>query len=295
MNAVFEPSLLFMTDEDACDENKVATFVEQLTQHLSMMEEYKLAHFFWTDELEQLLWSPPQMQPWMSNYMWNALKIFHNLTEIIEEDANICQITPQLHILYSNFDAHQCFLKLIHQLINLQENFYLCLGVPNKLAFPQQYRFYCHCHANQLMPELLNTANDWLKYINVSEMFFPKNIDEFDANFEKGLTVIRQKNFNNKEILFDFEFSKNFKKSIINRRTFKEEIFIAIVKKLISTSAESAKSDLEDEFITKNKINEWRIRVTQRPSSTRIHYIIDKNGKIIFLHYYGEGEHDDGL
>ncbi len=37
------------------------------------------------------------------------------------------------------------------------------------------------------------------------------------------------------------------------------------------------------------------MRVTQRPSSTRIHYVVTKEGKIQFLQFYGEGEHDDGL
>ena len=63
---------------------------------------------------------------------------------------------------------------------------------------------------------------------------------------------------------------------------------------MIFTSAEAKNSDLHDEFITKNKINEWRIRVTQRPTSTRIHYKIE-DGVIRFLCYYGEGEHDDKL
>jgi hypothetical protein len=54
-------------------------------------------------------------------------------------------------------------------------------------------------------------------------------------------------------------------------------------------------SDWYDEFIIKNKINEWRIRVTQRPSSTRIHYVVKKDKTVQFLCYYGEGEHDDGL
>ena len=39
---------------------------------------------------------------------------------------------------------------------------------------------------------------------------------------------------------------------------------------------------------------DWKQAVTQRPSSTRIHYVLDDK-KLIFRQFYGEGEHDDGL
>lgn len=51
-------------------------------------------------------------------------------------------------------------------------------------------------------------------------------------------------------------------------------------------------SHLQDEYLKQKK--EYRFRITQRPSSTRIHYkYVDK--KMKFLRYYDEGEHDDGL
>ena len=65
------------------------------------------------------------------------------------------------------------------------------------------------------------------------------------------------------------------------------------MKKLILTSAEAGSSDLHDEYIAQKKVH--RIRVTQRPSSTRIQYKLTKEGRVQFLQYYGEGEHDDGL
>jgi hypothetical protein len=51
---------------------------------------------------------------------------------------------------------------------------------------------------------------------------------------------------------------------------------------------------LQDEFITSGGVNEFRMRITNRPTSKRVHYII-KNDILEFKNYYGVGEHDDGL
>ncbi len=98
--------------------------------------------------------------------------------------------------------------------------------------------------------------------------------------------------FEDRSLGNDYEFSKKFKKSVIYRRTLQFEIFMAVLKRLIYNAAEGQNSDLQDEWLKNSK--QYRIRATDRPTSTRIHYTIEDN-KIIFGSYYGEGEHDDGL
>ena len=300
MNAVFDPSLLFISDTDWFDEEKQDAFLEHLTNHLEIIDEYDICKIWWTDELQTILVGNPTMHPWFGSDLRNPIIVtisqkFYNRIENIIEFDNICEIKPNLTITYNNQNAQEHFLKLAHTLIEFNEKFYFSVGIQNILPAPNQYIFQCDCHNNSLEPTLLNMPTDWLQLVDIIEKFFPKTIDEFDEKFEKGMDFLRKSEFNNKKYLFDFEFTKNFKKSVISRTKYKENILSAIVKKLISTSTESANSELHDEFISKNKINEWRIRVTQRPSSTRIHYILTDENKVKFVSYYGEGEHDEGI
>ena len=205
---------------------------------------------------------------------------------------DICSITPPLKHEITQHDAQEKFLQLAHTLIQFEETFYPCVGLKNQLKRLTKYTFSCDCHQKKYTPHLINMANNWLYHINVVAKFFPKTIEEFDEKFELGMEVIQRRDFENKPYLFDYEFTKNFKKSIIKRTKHQEAIFIAVVKKLILTASEAASSDLKDEFIGKTK--EWRIRVTQRPSSTRIHYQLETQ-TVKFLQYYGEGEHDKAL
>jgi hypothetical protein len=297
MNAVFEPSLLFISDVDWFDELKRDAFLEHLLNHLDIMDEYDICRIWWTDELQTILVGDPNMHPWFGSDLRNPLIVtihqkFYQRTESCFEHESTCEIAPPLVVEYANPIANDNFLKLVHALIELEERFYFCIGLSNKLYTDATFAFYCNCHSHQLQPTILNTAEDWLNFLNAVDQFFPTSIEEFDSNFTKGLELVKRKEFGGSEYRFGFEFSKAFKKSVIHRTTHRGAIFTAIVKKLTSTSAESAGSDLHDEFLA--KIKEWRIRITQRPSSTRIHYTLEDK-KVSFLRYYGEGEHDDGL
>lgn len=298
MNAVFEPSLLFIADEDWWDEEKRDAFLEHLLDHLQLIDEYDICQIWWTDELTTILFEAPFMHPWIQsdvNFDKEIIpaiyRIFHTRTEICNEFPTACEVSPSLIADYANAAALPAFLKLVHTLIDFEENFYCCLGLRNQLKIGEMYSFSCDCHQKLLTPKILNTAEDWLKFLDPVAQFFPTSIEDFDTNFPKALDLVLKQNFPGKAYIFDFEFSRTFKKSIIYRTTFRQEILEAVVKKLISTTDES-RLDLKDEFIDKKK--EWRFRVTQRPHSTRIQYTIE--GKTInFLQYYGEGEHDDGL
>jgi len=298
MNAVFEPSLLFISDEDWQDEIKQDDFLKHLLEHLEIIDEYDICDIWWTEELQTILVGTPNMHPWFGSDLKNSIIViihqkFYNRIEYTIEFDTVCSVSPALAMTYVNQNAHEHFLKLIHTLIDLQDSFYLCVGLSNKLNPPGQYAFSCDCHGTQLSPPLLNNANDWLQYIDLVEKFFPTTIEEFDEKFEKGMGLVKRKAFLGKNYLFNFEFTKNFKKSIIDRTTCREEIFVAVVKRLVSTNQEAGRSDLGDEVLNQRK--ERRMRVTQRPTSTRIHYNMDDEGKLTFLCYYGEGEHDDRL
>jgi hypothetical protein len=305
MNAVFEPSLLFISDIDWLDSQKQDDFLEHLLHQLEMIDEYDICKIWWTDSLQDILVGNPNMHPWFGSDLRNPIIVtlsqkFYNRVENTSAYESVSVINPSLSVYYNNEKANDEFLKLTHSLMDVEEDFYFCVGLNNQLLNPNCYIFSCECKIQHkdLQPILINTADNWLYLLDIVERFFPKTIEEFDDKFERGMNLVQRKMFANKPYLFDYQFTKNFKKSVISRNSCREDIFIAVVKKLISTAAEAASSDLHDEFITKNKINEWRIRVTQRPTSTRIHYEVKKKAKtedkdiIIFLNYYGEGEHD---
>ncbi|NJN78184.1 MAG: hypothetical protein HC803_07515 [Saprospiraceae bacterium] len=104
---------------------------------------------------------------------------------------------------------------------------------------------------------------------------------------------IKLRDYDDADFEFDFEFTRNFKRSILNERTHCKAILERMTKKLVLTVAESRQdAQLRDEYI--DKVEEYRFRVTGRPSSTRIHYTFEDD-VITFLRFYGDGEHDEGL
>ena len=101
--------------------------------------------------------------------------------------------------------------------------------------------------------------------------------------------------FPDKQILYRYVFKKEFLRDILycdlDRR---RKLLSQMVKRLTLTNQQAGSdSTLQDEYIQQQE--ERRFRVTQRPTSVRVHYIFNQSGEIVFLKYYGAGEHDDGL
>lgn len=296
MNAVFEPSLLFIADEDWWDDEKRDAFLEHLLDHLQLIDEYDICQIWWTEQLQTILVGDPNMHPWFGSDQRNPLIVnihqkFYQRLSYWDEYPVPCDITPKLSADYSNLSAQESLLKLVHALIDLEENFHFCVGLANQLKPAAAYSFSCNCHSYPLLPNVINQASEWLPLLDPVAQFFPTSIEDFDTNFPKALELVLKQSFPGKTYLFDFEFSKTFKKSIVSRTTLRQEILEAVVKKLVLTT-DATRSELVDEYLSKKR--EWRFRVTWRPTSTRIQYQIEDK-KIIFLQYYGEGEHDDGL
>lgn len=296
-NVVFDPTLLLISDLNWKDEEVRDDFLENFSCFLEMIDEFDLANIYWSDSLQEILVSEPQLHPWYQSDLKNSIiavlhNKFYSRTEYIPKGDISANINPEFQVIEDEA-AHDSFLRLVHELINLEEEFILCLGIGNRLE-NEAYEFSCKCHNNYVPSNQLNCCNDWFDLIDEVEMFFPLSIDEFDEKFEKGLDFVRRKYFEEEgevEWLYEFEFEKKFKKSIIGRQKFQREIFQTIVHKL-TINIQEARTNLRDEYIKQHDIH--RFRVTGRPSSTRIHYQYNE-GTIIFDQYYGEGEHDDGL
>jgi hypothetical protein len=302
MNAVFDPSLLFISDFDWLDDEKRDVFLECLESNLNYIDKYDICDIIWTEEFDILMWEIPQLNPWKQEY-WSAMQIIPNIYKKLNNrlirdyfcSDIVCSMKPDFSYIIKVHSVHDFFLKLIHTLIEFEVEFYLNINEQNKLIQNRQYTFSCLCHNKQYSPVLINQANDWLNSIDIVDKFFPKNKNEFDEKFVKGMELIRLRNFsnypyiNNQLYRFDFEFTSSFIESIVGRNKLQIEIFNSIVKKLIFTSQESRDSDLDDKYL--EQLDQFAIRVSNRPTSTRIHYFIDNANKIIFIRYYGIGEY----
>jgi hypothetical protein len=296
-NAIFEPSLVLIADKNWNDETYRKSFLSLLLSHLELIDKYDLTKIYWTDALNAILFESPNEHPWYQSDLRNPLVLtiyqkFYQLIELIPEFETVCNVTPDFVINYQKVEAHDEFLKMVHTLIDFEESTFICVGLENQLERPNVYTFSCDCHADYV-PTLLNQPKDWLQHVDIVEKFYPKTIDDFEDKMSLAFDFIKLRDYDDVDLQFDFEFTRTFKRSILNERIHCKAILEKMIKKLVSTVAEARQdAQLQDEYISTTK--EYRFRVTGRPSSTRIHYTFEDD-VITFLRFYGEGEHDEGL
>jgi hypothetical protein len=128
MNAVFEPSLLFISNENWQDEDKQDLFLKHLINQLEIIDKFDISKIWWTDELQTILIGNPNMHPWFGSDLRNPIivaisQMFYNRIEYIYESETMCQVSPNLTVTYTNEFANEHFLKLVHTLIVEQNNF----------------------------------------------------------------------------------------------------------------------------------------------------------------------------
>jgi len=297
MNAVFEPTLIFITETDWNNSQKQDDFLELLLCHIESIDKYDICDVYWTEELQLNLVEQPNIHPWYQSDLRNPIiatihQKFYSRLDLIPAHETVCEVKPDFLNIISFPDIHNNFLKLVHSLLDYKENFYFCLGIENQLFNTDVYCFMCNC-GHDFSPLQINNCNDWLNQLDVVELLYPVNIVEFDTKMINAIEIIRIRDFAARVILFNFNFSNQFKRDILNAINHRDKILTSITKKLILTATEAGQdSQLRDEYLTQSQ--QYRFRVTNRPYSTRIHYNF-ANNSITFLRYFDEGEHDTGL
>lgn len=295
MKAVFEPEILFISESDWQDSKKRDEFLNHLLDNLENINNYQITRVYWTDDLEGLLWDHPQLPPWRLDRDWK-LKLVptiyknFNTREFIEsqETLSSCLMQPVLNCSCFEGLALCAFLELMHIVIEREENVYLCLGF-NRIR--EEFTFFCDCHSFQVNPVVIAKPIEWLDQIDLTESYWPSNIDE-EEKFKAALKIAFKKL--DKQPLYKYEFTKTFLKDIIKVQNHRTSIIEWTAKRLTLNRQQAARNSyLQDEYLDQQK--EYRFRITQRPSSTRIHYKYVNKNIIKFLRYYDEGEHDDGL
>lgn len=302
MYTVFDPSMLWISETDWQDEEKRLQFLDHLLQNLTYIDDYRITRIYWTETFEHLLWSAPQLPPWRKSRDWK-IKIIPVINRRLQRnlkwikcpgDLHECKVEPAMTYSYGKTEINTHFMELMHLMIIQKENVYLCLGVENQL--PQNtngYIFSCQCHQKQIIPLLINVPDDWLKFVDLEDEYWPSSIDEIDK-FDKAVKIMARVKLDRNNFLHEYEYTKPFIKDIIKVKNHKEQILFSIAKRLsIRQDVASSDKGLNDKSVRgKEKEGERRFRVTEE---NRIHYKYGYNGSIIFLRYYADGQHDKGL
>ncbi|MZP31463.1 hypothetical protein GTO91_17365, partial [Heliobacterium undosum] len=290
-----EPSILFITDLEWNVQEKRDLFLENLYAMLDFINDNKVTQINWNDELESFLWNDKSLPPWRADKNWkNKIvptiyqKIHPNFRFLDDGGFDICDFYPGLQLSIQK-EITYAFLKLVHSLIDNKEDFYLCLGIPNKSLKEQECYFYCDCHPNRINPSIICEPKDWVFSIGLSTFFWPESIDESNK-VRRGIEFVTN-HIINKPLVYNYQFSEDFIGRLVQENEYLDEILIAIAKRLTLIQSEASRNKgLKDEPVRRKK-TERRFRVL---GERRIHYTyIDRD--ILFLKYFGEGEHDDGL
>lgn len=292
MNVVLDPSLLFITDDNWKDEQEKDNFVSKLLDFLDYIDKNDDIHIYWSDNMELLLWDC-DILPWRQDkdfYNQSVVTIsqkLHNNILLLEQNLTPAKCLPRFTFKFDNIDILHEFLSIIHTIIDLEQNIYLCVSTSND----KEYKFTCDCHAYELIPKLVRQTKDFYSIEETIRVYW-NTLDS--VSFVRLINLIHNNYYLTEyNFLYNFEASNSFVKDVKreNRLDVQCHIVKQIIKKLTKTFRESQDDPtLQDETI--DKIN--RFRVSPQPTSRRIHYTC-KTNVIKFTHYYPEGKHDVGL
>jgi len=295
MNAVFDPSLIFISDINWQDSSKQNDFLENLLCHLDIIDRYDICEIYFSNELQQDMFQNPGIHPWYGSDLSNPIisiihKFFFSRLNIVSSHPDSCHIIPDFSVKEPNNNVFSNFLSLSHSIIDDNNEFFLCLSKNNKLPPDQKYKFSCDC-GYECFPELINTCDDWINSIDVVEKLYPSGKVDFVEKMNEAIVITQKKLLKGKASLYIIKFSNQFMKDVLEEINHREKIIESISKRLtLSNNQARLDNQLQDEYISQKK--EGRFRVT---NSTRIHYKFEDDGSFLFLKYFGEGRHDDGL
>lgn len=156
----------------------------------------------------------------------------------------------------------------------------------------------CDCHNVILTSYLISNPLDLILIADFIKLYWPDRADQSGlVSFYHMISysVERECRKNNEyRPINGFRFTEGFIRSVVDVDVrFREPVVARIVQRIgLSVQEAAASGQLHDEEIRQASCR--RFRVTQRPTSTRIHYDF-QDGALRFLQYYTAGQHDSGL
>ena len=287
MNVVLNPEVLFIDDEEWGREETRDNYLNKILDLLDYIDDYPRMFIYWNDDFELLLWDAPIRHPW---YVDRDFRI--PLVQTLRNKLNKNKIEIEDSILYdpctsnSQENLRTEVLQMMHYCLDEQDRVYFVTKEKQKAELV----FRCE-HSNEMVPHTVINYGDFLQKDQIIEDMWPKSA--LDSNsFDKLVRLFISGE--ERPVLYEYEFTDLFIKSILDYKNMGHAIVNQVAKRL-TLQLKEAQNDpsLHDELVEQTK--ERRMRVTGRPSSTRIHYIFLEKGKIQFKRFYGPGEHDKGL
>jgi len=178
--------------------------------------------------------------------------------------------------------------------MDLEENPCIASGVEFRNTDNKNVKLLCDCNHESIESRIIRHPDEWfhvVDYIN----FWPRGVNNKETKrLHLAVEIASEQKYSRLENRQkqDFEFEDCFIEDLVNADTrFRELIIKGIAKRVnISMTDASADRGLNDEPV-RGKDRERRMRIS---GEQRIHYRFRGN-TLLFIHYYGPGEHDKGL
>jgi len=298
VNTAFDPALLFISDAEWSDEARRDQFLQHISGHLRMVEDFQISKILWCDNLEQFLWAHPQLPPWRAEVHWrNQLvpiiaRLFRKNLLLIDTSNCLlgCSITPELSTNYGRPEIDACFRQLMHAVIQQAQQLRFNPGAEN-ITGNSIVTFSCECHGLRVEARMISLPRDWLGEIDFGD-FWPSKANEAKI-LRQAIVVVTKRDLASEtsNYRYKFDFHSDFVEDLCREQDSRTEIVRGLAKRLLMTQAQASSDEgLQDEEV-KGK-DERRMRISR---SKRVHYEYSGQASIRFLRYYGEGEHDAGL
>lgn len=256
---------------------------------MKCIEESKDTGMYWDIDYEFLFWDNSKSITRVSN---RDFSIF--LNRVLYKSLQRIKIEVEDSIIYDpcvvENDDSPCeeTMRMMHYCLDRNEQvYYLTKNASN----PDVY-FYCE-HNNKMHPRIVTNEYEFYTKQELVDYYWPTSDKDASSNLYSIINFFNKRDFDNTSFLYSFTFRPSFIKSLMNYKEYGERIINQIVRRMHMTLSEAqANISIHDEYIQQNK--ERRFRITGRPTSTRIHYLLS-NKTIEFVRFYGPGEHDKGL
>jgi hypothetical protein len=291
--ALLDPAIYFISQDKWNNPDDRNTFIKHLLDNLGVATRFNIAKLYWDQTFEIYFWSK-QLTPWRLDGQFNNMirpilyRLFSGRNIGALSEANRCAVAPNM--FYHDGEIKEHFLCVMHSQLVKNEDIFLCLSVQNDLGSHVKYSFSCNCHSNVLTPTQVRNSKEWLDQIDVVDLYWPRNNLDDRARLGIGLDIIRLREYEDIPFLYSFSFSDDFISRLISVSVDKLNILEKMAMRLVQDQLSATRDGrLQDEPMPNNR---RRFRVTQRPSSTRIHYRYIYNNKVEFLTY---GAHDYSL
>lgn len=293
LHALLDPGLFLISDDDWNCTDKRTTFLDRLSKHLEFIDDVGVGSVMWCDELDARLWSNPQMPPWKKSRGYDI-----SMTMILYKflTKNICRIDitdnapadalPPLACCCDN--SLDLFRRLVSMAIRNTLSAYFCPSSANVIVADHQFRE--SLTSDWVTFPVVRDPSTWPKMISPAQLFWPTNRMDRDR-FIKCIDYTALSKGISPKRLHNYQLSGRFIGDIVNASRKEQVVEMIILRLSMSLQAASADTRLRDELLSDG---DRRFRVTQKPSSLRIHYRFE-NQKILFTRFYDEGHHDDGL